>query len=427
MKKLFFFISSFCALQVNAQNYLVSFAGTGGSTTVSTVKVENLTKGTSLTMNGSDVLSLSGTTGLSEVDINKSTELKIYPNPISDKSTLEVLPPVAGDAIISVCDITGKLVTQIKSYLENHTQKFILSGLQNGLYVINVKGSTYQISGKLLSNGKSTGIASIENIGNNIQTVDEKEFKPVTKGTRATVDMAYTTGDILKFTALSGSYSTIITDIPSANNTVTFNFISCTDGDNNNYPVVQVGTQVWMAENLKTTKFNDGTSITNGTDNTTWNAIVSSPGYCWYSYNAATFKAIYGGYYNWYTVDATSNGGKNVCPVGWHVPADSEWTILMTYLGGLSVAGGKLKEVGTSLWAAPNTGADNSSGFTARPGTRNLGVGWGIPYYSSFYWSVTLYTLTNPWLYRMNNNSAIVTRLADVGREAGCSIRCVKD
>ena len=135
---------------------------------------------------------------------------------------------------------------------------------------------------------------------------------------------------------------------------------SLTDIDGNDYKTVTIGTQVWMVENLKTTKYNDGTAIPNITDNTSWAALTTGA-YC-DNINTPSISTTYGRLYNWYAVDnnagtkVASNGGKNVCPTGWHVPSDAEWTTLTTYLGGESVAGGKLKETGTTHWQSPNTG-----------------------------------------------------------------------
>ena len=147
-----------------------------------------------------------------------------------------------------------------------------------------------------------------------------------------------------------------------------------TDVDNNLYNTVKIGTQVWMAENLKTTKYNDGTSIPNVTDNTVWSALITGA-YCDYN-NTPSISTTYGRMYNGYSVDnniatkVASNGGKNVCPTGWHVPSNAEWITLTSYLGGESVAGGKLKETGTMHWLTPNSGATNESGFTALAGGR---------------------------------------------------------
>jgi uncharacterized protein (TIGR02145 family) len=133
-----------------------------------------------------------------------------------------------------------------------------------------------------------------------------------------------------------------------------------TDADGNVYNTVTIGGQVWMAENLKTTKYNDGTVIPLSADNISW---ITSGGYCWYDDDKASNKSVYGALYNWSTM--TSN---KLCPVGWHVPKRAEWTTLITYLGGESVAGGKMKETGFLHWQSPNTGATNESGFSALPG-----------------------------------------------------------
>ena len=115
--------------------------------------------------------------------------------------------------------------------------------------------------------------------------------------------------------------------------------------------------------NLKTTKYNDGTSIPNVTNDTSWSNLTTGA-YCWYN-NDVSYKNPYGALYNWYAV----NTGK-LAPKGWHVPSDAEWTTLITYLGGESIAGGKLKEAGTTHWLSPNTEATNSTGFSALPGGR---------------------------------------------------------
>jgi uncharacterized protein (TIGR02145 family) len=134
------------------------------------------------------------------------------------------------------------------------------------------------------------------------------------------------------------------------------------DGDGNIYQPVTIGTQIWLVENLKTTKYNDGSSVPLVTDDVEWENLAT-PGYCWYENNETANKSSYGGLYNWYAVNT-----NKLCPKGWHVPTDEEWTALITQLGGESEASGKLKEAGTAHWKSPNTNASNSSGFTALPG-----------------------------------------------------------
>jgi uncharacterized protein (TIGR02145 family) len=133
------------------------------------------------------------------------------------------------------------------------------------------------------------------------------------------------------------------------------------DIDGNVYKTITIGTQVWMAENLRTTKLDDGKIVPLVTDDKIW-AGLNTPAYCWYTNNAPENKNKYGALYNWYTVST-----NKLCPRGWHVPTDAEWKTLITNLGGESVAGGKLKEKGTSHWQSPNAGATNETGFTALP------------------------------------------------------------
>jgi uncharacterized protein (TIGR02145 family) len=139
------------------------------------------------------------------------------------------------------------------------------------------------------------------------------------------------------------------------------NTTSITDKDGNVNTSVSIGTQVWIVENLKTTKFNDGSAIPNVTVENAWDNLTT-PAYCWNNNDIAN-KNPYGALYNW---NAVSMG--KLCPTGWHVPTTNEWNDLGTYLGGYEVAGGKMKETGTTHWQGVNSGATNESGFTALPG-----------------------------------------------------------
>jgi uncharacterized protein (TIGR02145 family) len=203
------------------------------------------------------------------------------------------------------------------------------------------------------------------------------------------------------------------------------------DVEGNQYNVVKIGTQVWMKENLQTTKYNDGLSIPNVTDNAAWAALTTGA-YSDYS-NTPGNSTTYGRLYNWYAVDnnsgtkVASNGGKNVCPTGWHVPTDAEWTTLTTYLGGESVAGGKLKETGTSHWIDPNTGATNTSGFTALPGgTRNSGGYYGSNGVISYWLSSSEYPSPGAWIRYIIYDNAGVSRNGN-SKASGLSVRCVRD
>jgi uncharacterized protein (TIGR02145 family) len=218
-----------------------------------------------------------------------------------------------------------------------------------------------------------------------------------------------------------------------------------TDIDGNVYNTVTIGTQVWMKENLKTTKYNDNTSIPLVTIHSAWVALTT-PGYCWYNNDAAANKTTYGALYNWYAVDATSNGGKNVCPTGWHVPTDNEWTTMENYLiangynydgttTGNKYAKAMASASGWSSYSGVGTVGNtdypakrNATGFTALPG----GYRWdpeefiNIGSYGSW-WSSSEVISTYAWSRYIFCGSEIVSRISFFGKSNGFSVRCLRD
>jgi uncharacterized protein (TIGR02145 family) len=198
-----------------------------------------------------------------------------------------------------------------------------------------------------------------------------------------------------------------------------------TDIDGNVYHSVIIGTQTWMVENLKTTRYRDGTVIPNITDNTQWLNLTTGA-YCDYSNNTSN-TSIYGRLYNWYAVN------NNLAPTGWHVPTSAEWTVIANYLGGWSSAGGKLKENGTTHWNSPNTDATNETGFRALPGgIRNIDPPGGTATFngigsSGCWWSANDYN-GNPAYYTVNYSSIELFHSNNGwGKRYGYSVRCVKD
>ena len=194
------------------------------------------------------------------------------------------------------------------------------------------------------------------------------------------------------------------------------------DIEENTYNIVKIGAQAWMAENLKATKFNDGTLILTTTLDI---SAEAAPIYQWVNGDLAT----YGRLYTWYVVDAVSNGSKNVCPTGWHVPTDVEWETLKTNFGGEAVAGGKLKETGTTHWETPNTGATNETGFTALPnGYRNLTGAFVSLLNTGYFWSSSqdLSVTTQGLGQGMHWNDAVSLR-GGFSKPDGVSIRCLRD
>jgi uncharacterized protein (TIGR02145 family) len=202
------------------------------------------------------------------------------------------------------------------------------------------------------------------------------------------------------------------------NSSVTYG--TMTDQDGNVYKTVTIGTQIWMAENLRTTKYNDGSLIPNVTNNSGW-AGLSTGAYCNYKNTSKTDTiATFGRLYNWYAV----NTGK-LAPKGWHVPTDEEWAQLIDYVGD---DGGKLKETDTTHWNSPNPEATNETGFTALPGGgRNsfAGAFSSIGDYG-YWWSTKGFIPNGAYGMKMFWASSSIC-MGDYSAGMGCSVRCVKD
>lgn len=195
----------------------------------------------------------------------------------------------------------------------------------------------------------------------------------------------------------------------------TLNTLTVTDIDGNIYSTITVGTQIWMAENLRVTKYNDGTPIPLVTDGEEW-SFITTPAYCWYNNDEAKYKNVFGALYDSYTLI-----DSNICPTGWHLPARDEWQTLETYLGGEDIASYKLKDF---KWRG-----SNSSCFSAQmSGERHYFAGdfqFGDEQ-EGWYWSATEYDADNIWAMELVWKYPF-TWLRSEHKSSGCSIRCIKD
>ncbi len=192
------------------------------------------------------------------------------------------------------------------------------------------------------------------------------------------------------------------------------------DFEGNVYKTVAIGDQVWMAENLRSEKLNNGTAIPMVTDNNTWSNLTT-PAYSFYSNDSVSYKGSYGVLYNWYTVQTGS-----LCPTGWHIPSDEEFTTLNTTLGVDSIAGGMLK-YNIGYWYSPNTYATNSTGFMAlSSGYRNYNGSFNNSAgYLATFWSTTEYGSFARYIYLTYNSGSIGRNYID--KENGLSVRCIRD
>jgi uncharacterized protein (TIGR02145 family) len=266
------------------------------------------------------------------------------------------------------------------------------------------------LSGNQTINGNKTFAGTIIGTINANNTVISNVAIPITK--KDAVNKTYVDSLIIQvmnsFSRSNETFTSLTTGL-------------LTDNNGNNYGIIKIGSQWWMKGNLLSTRFKDGTSIPLVTNATSWTNLTT-PGYCWYNNDSNTYKNTYGALYNWYAV----NTGK-LCPTGWHVPSDVEWAILINYLGGDTIAGGKMKETGTIHWQSPNTGATNSSEFSALPGgyRYNYGAFNYLGTYSSW-WSSTESSVNSSWKRELGYVTKDIKRYSYF-KSDGYYIRCLRD
>ena len=409
-----------------AQNFLISFTGTGASTIVDSVKVENLTQCTTLILSKNEVLHLSATVDINEYNTSSENPLNIYPNPTKGNCTIDFNAPEQGITTIKLFDITGKTVCEIQEFLTTGYHSYNFNNINGGVYFVQILSDKFSYSTKILSLNATFGNTEIKHIETTPVINKENSFlngnNKSLKSTKSGIDMLYYTGERLKLTGYSGNYRTVFMIVPASSQTVTFTFVKCTDADSNNYVVVQIGSQLWMGENLRTTKYSNGNIIPNVLISTQWDTLTHGA-CCDYNFDANN-SLIYGKLYNWYA----GADIRNIAPIGWHVATDGDWSVLTTYLLGESVAGGKLKANCITLWDSPNTGATNESGFSALPAGRR--VGGGVFDYigtASLWWTSTEYTNIHSGLERLVRYDYNTVVTGGISKEFGQSVRCVKD
>ena len=374
--------------------------------------------------------------------------LTVTAAPVAPTITAQPQPQTvtAGASVTFGATATGTAPLAYQWYLNGNP----ISGATSSSYIIsnvqpaNAGTYTVTVSNGISPNATSNGAALTVNVSPSITAQPKSQtvmtYASVTFSVTATGTAPLSYQWSLNGTAISGAtsssytisnvqaanagtYTVLVSNGISPNATsigamLTVNPLTATDIDGNIYHTVTIGTQVWMVENLKTTRYNNGTVIPLVKDSAAW-AALTIPGYCWYN-DSATYGNTYGALYNFYAV----NTGK-LAPTGWHVPTDSEWSVLTTYLGGDSVAGGPLKEAGTVHWASPNTGATNSTGFTALPGGYRMNDGAFVYIGLNGYWWSSTYDGPGALFYReMSYDTTGVHRsFADVS----FSVRCIKN
>jgi uncharacterized protein (TIGR02145 family) len=321
---------------------------------------------------------------------------------------------------LAVYDNLGKkCLEHIRGY-PGGWHMFEVSSKEAGLYFFTVTARDETKTIRIVSAGGSDEANRISYLG------------PVNQGTNllkassSKSGFVFYLGNQLNYTAFVSGHSPVaIPDNPVSSETYTFEmpplpFVcgsSQVTYEGMTYNTVLIGTQCWFRENL-----NLGTRI-DGTQNQTDNGIIEK--YC-YNNNESNCD-VYGGLYQWNEMMqyVTQEGSQGICPSGWHLPAHSEWTALTSFLGGLDVAGGKLKETGTFHWASPNTGATNESGFTALPGGVREDQFYSLTI-TGVFWTSSEDGSTEAWNRNLFNSSANIILYLDY-KIGGYSVRCLKD
>jgi uncharacterized protein (TIGR02145 family) len=443
-----------CCATLHAQQSAVwTFTATyqAAPVVLDSIRISNLTQGLDTVLYAPDtVLVLDGSTGLNAALATDPAQLQVLPggaNPFGERTALLVALANGGEVRLGVTDVLGRTMADERLVLPAGVHRFELLPGPGGTHLVTVEQNGERAVWRVVHDGSgSRARAAIRHMG-----LEEGGVRP--RNARST--FIWMQGDQLRYighATLPNGYggSDLIVDAPGPVELVTFqlrNGLPCptapevVDVQGNSYRTVQIGTQCWMAENLRATQYDDGTPITHITGITAWQN-ASTEAYCWPG-NDPVLGATYGALYNWYVTDPASNGGRSVCPAGWHVPTDQEWIDLRLYMvaNGHNYDGspvvnkiGKAMAADT-LWAASTViGAvgndlslNNSSGFTTLPaGTRNPnGIFAGQLQFGNF-WSATEAGTGYAW-YQAVRHSQINLFRDDGSKIHGFSLRCIQD
>lgn len=350
LKKFFFALSLSLAMGLSclsAQNYTVTFAGSGESETVGSVQVVNLATRATVTVPAGDALLLVAPTGIG--DVQGLSETISVSSAANGTSVVTFFAKQAGVANVDVFSFNGQKIAGLSKNVQAGSNSFELS-LPKGAYAVKASGDGYAYAGKFIHKSSSPDIA-IDYVG---YAANPKKFVPAVKNIRANVAMPYVDGQRLLITATSGGSAnnkTIRSEVIDWDTELEFYFDECKDGSGNYYTIVQVGTQLWMAENLKTTKFDDGTDIPEVAVGESQFARV--PAYIRQGTNT---------FYNWYAANSgweilqpeannanTGDGGpriagaKTIAPAGYRVPSKNDIMVdLLNVAKQAALADGKI-------------------------------------------------------------------------------------
>jgi uncharacterized protein (TIGR02145 family) len=347
------------AIGISAEDVKILFTGSdenGNNSTLDSIVITNTRNNISETLHGTTELTFNNvvtpTSNPKLQIINES--IKIIPLGTQGQK-LTFNSTNLGFALINVYNVDGRNISSFSKYLQAGLNSFQMN-LPSGIFVIKVIGTGYNYSIKTVNqidNGRKSTIQHIDNASfteNNPQKAKKISNNTLAEETRIGDNILY------KATDANGNIAIVVNKV-SSNKNVNFNFVVCKDANGINYPTVRIGSQVWMAKNLASTKFNDGSDITLITDDEQWKLSAATPAYCYMNNNIFSYLFL-GSLYN---LSARESG--KLAPVGWHIPTYFEYTSLQSAIGTHSVA--KLMSTAPNSWTPPYAGATNEFGFSA--------------------------------------------------------------
>jgi len=420
---------------LRSQTIVITFEGTlnGSPLPLDSIVVMNLTQGGDTTIYFPEHVLVLGTVGIDDAGHPEGLRLSSLPNPFAGHTDV-LVDAEGGDLLLTLQDAMGRSLATLALAPAAGIHRFSVGCEVPGIhYLTAVQGGVRRTVRLMATEG--SGRVGLVHLGG----VD----RPAPKDDRAL--FTWMPGDELRYigyaTGGGVSYGAAIDEVPVMSATRTFIMAagaacpflpSVTDIDGNTYPTVQIGNQCWMAGNLRTSTYNDGSAIPNVTGDTAWTQLNSG---AWCSHqNDSSYDATYGKLYNWF---AAAN--PTICPQGWHVPTDAEWQHLEAALGmpagelaytewrgAAQNVGGKMKA--TILWFAPNTGATNESGFSGLPGPVRSGSTGAFAGLTAaiYWWSASERFAESAWERHLEYNKAGINR-SSPGKSNGFCVRCIMD
>jgi uncharacterized protein (TIGR02145 family) len=419
MKKLITIAIVFCFSTFTfAQDITISFQPKVSGTTIDSIWVTNQKTNQKVILLGNESLVLTKTTGIIVLPANNENG-NLYPNPCNGDAFLSFSTSVNQEVELRVYNNSGQMLSYKQQYLTTGQHRFQIHFPITGIYSVSVLKNDGPLSFKGVCFGNKLQECKFNYSGS--------EYSKQLKSAAAGKTLSYTQGDILLYSVFSSKNNTILTDLPTKNKAIDVEFYECFDADKQNYSIVKIGNQWWMAENLAylpsvSTPYLESDSIpyyyVHGVD---YNYVTAA--------KATASYIKYGVLYNW-------PAALQACPTGWHLPSDNEWKQMEMVLGMTQTEADKTGNRGTdqgSLMKAPsgwynNENNPNTSGFSGLPGGYRFGMG----HFTSTgadgeWWSSTKADKYGSWYRLLMAGQSTVFRSSGMGFSVGFSVRCVRN